>query len=97
MARPNLAEENEIECFLSDNPQWIRENNTIVRELVAANFVAAIGIVNSIALLSEKLDHHPDILIYGYNKIRIITKTHDKDGLTSLDFELARQIDDLVF
>lgn len=70
---------------------------SIVREIGAANFVAAVGIINSIALLAEKLDHHPDILLYGWNKLRITLSTHDVGGLTELDFTLAAQIDGLNF
>ena len=79
------------------NPFWTLEGNTIIRELVAENFVAAVGILNSVAILAEAMDHHPDILVYGWNKLRITASTHDRGGLTKLDFELAKKIDDLNF
>jgi 4a-hydroxytetrahydrobiopterin dehydratase len=65
----------------------------IVREIIAPNFLAAVGLINAIALAAEKLDHHPDILLYGWNKLRISSTTHDRGGLTELDFKLAREID----
>ena len=68
---------------------------TIVRDILAANWIAAIGIVNAIALVAEGMDHHPDVLIYGWNKIRVTSSTHDRGGLTKLDFELAEKIDAL--
>lgn len=97
MSRPKLLSEQEINELLKEVPFWNKENNTIVREIVASNFTAAIGIVNSIAIEAEVLDHHPDILIYGWNKIRITLSTHSEGGLTELDFKLAKKIDNLKF
>ncbi len=97
MPRPELAEQVELEFFLSEYPQWRFENNSLVRELVASNFAMIIGIVNSIAVMSEAMDHHPDLFIYGWNKLRIILSTHDKGGITELDFRLAKRIEDLKF
>ena len=97
MSRPQLLTEEEISLGLKLNPNWISNGTSITRELVASNFAAAVGILNSIAVLAEAMDHHPDILIYGWNKIRIVSSTHDKGGLTMLDFELAKKIDHLNF
>lgn len=95
MTRPPLLSEEEIQSRLADLKYWHRKENTLVREIVADDFVTAIGIVNSVAIIAECLDHHPDILVYGWNKIRITTTTHDKGGLTELDFKLAQKIEDL--
>lgn len=97
MPRPQLATEEEINDALKELHLWNLDDKTITKEIVAPNFAGAIGIVNSIALIAEKNDHHPDILIYGWNKIRITLSTHDKGGLTELDFKLAGQIDELNF
>lgn len=97
MPRPELATASEIELELKDVPEWSLDDKSIVREIVASSFPAAVGIVNSIAILAEKADHHPDILIYGWNKLRITLSTHDKGGLTTLDFKLAKEIDNLNF
>jgi 4a-hydroxytetrahydrobiopterin dehydratase len=97
MARPELLTDIQISDRLTEFSLWNKNENSIIREIAAPNFVAAIGIVNSIAILAEVMDHHPDILIYGWNKIRITLSTHDKGGLTKLDFELANKIDSLNF
>ena len=100
MARPALLTQEFIGHYLKVNPMWRQSEddlNSIVREIGAANFIAAVGIINSIALLAEKLDHHPDILLYGWNKLRVTLSTHDVGGLTELDFKLAVQIDGLNF
>lgn len=95
MARPTPMSEEELGEHLKDIPLWRRDGATIVREVPCSDFAAAIGLVNAIALLAEKADHHPDILVYGWNKVRITLSTHDQGGLTILDIRLAKSIDAL--
>ncbi|MBL7974228.1 MAG: 4a-hydroxytetrahydrobiopterin dehydratase [Candidatus Kapabacteria bacterium] len=100
MPRPELLSERDIAYNLEKLPNWQLVDSTvppsrIVREASAPNFVAAIGAINAIAVLAEAADHHPDILLYGWNKLRITLSTHDRGGLTELDFALATKIDEL--
>lgn len=97
MARPSLLSEAELTEHLQDIPLWRRDGATVVREIQASNFAAAIGLLNAVALLAEAMDHHPDMLIYGWNKVRITLSTHDQGGLTILDVQLAKKIDALSF
>lgn len=87
--------EEELGEHLKDIPLWRRDGATIVREVPCSDFAAAIGLVNAVALLAEKADHHPDILVYGWNKVRITLSTHDQGSLTILDIRLAKSIDAL--
>jgi 4a-hydroxytetrahydrobiopterin dehydratase len=95
MANRELLSEEDIQDFLVQLSNWQRVDNTIVREKVASNFVSIIGLVNAIAIYAEQLDHHPDLLIYGWNKLRITLSTHDKGGLTEKDFELAKKVEEI--
>jgi 4a-hydroxytetrahydrobiopterin dehydratase len=95
MARPSLLDADTIAEHLSDAPLWSMHGSTIQREFPTSNFAAAIGLVNAIAILAEQADHHPDILVYGWNKVRVTLSTHDQGGLTILDFRLAKAIDAL--
>jgi 4a-hydroxytetrahydrobiopterin dehydratase len=52
------------------------------------------GFVNSVALLAERINHHPDIDI-RWNKVMLALSTHSAGGLTELDFRLAKMIDQL--
>ena len=97
MSRPEVLSDDVIAAKLGYHPLWQREGNTILREFTAQNFVGVIGMVNAIAILAEAMDHHPDILIYGWNKMRVTLSTHDRGGLTELDFQLAKKIDDLKY
>ncbi|MGQ9819520.1 MAG: 4a-hydroxytetrahydrobiopterin dehydratase [Candidatus Kapaibacteriales bacterium] len=95
MTSHSLLSKEEINQKLTEVPLWTFKENSLTKELVAPDFISAIGLVNSIAIIAEKLDHHPDILIYGWNKVRIITSTHSVGGLTEMDFLLAKEIDSL--
>ena len=47
-----------------------------MRELSFADFAAAIAFVNRVAELAEAANHHPDILVHGWNKVRLTLSTH---------------------
>ena len=64
----------------------------ISRTFVFRDFVAAMGFVTSVAVASERADHHPDIDI-RWNKVSIALTTHDADALTAKDTDLATEID----
>lgn len=75
---------------------WIYVNNSISKEFVFKDFIGAISFVNSVALEAEKMDHHPDILIYGWNKVKINLSTHSAGGVTEKDFQLAQKIEERI-
>lgn len=74
---------------------WSRTGDKIRRELKFGDFMSAIAFINRIAAHAEELDHHPE-LFNVYDNVHIELTTHDADGLTALDFELARRIDSSV-
>ncbi|HUB74419.1 MAG TPA: 4a-hydroxytetrahydrobiopterin dehydratase [Solirubrobacteraceae bacterium] len=87
--------EQQIQAQLGELDGWRREGETIVRELALADFAAAIAFVDAVAELAEAANHHPDILVHGWNKLRLTLSTHSEGGLTDSDFALAAQIDAL--
>jgi 4a-hydroxytetrahydrobiopterin dehydratase len=89
------SSEEEIARALDRVPGWRREDDSIVRDLQFADFLAAIAFVNRVAEAAQSLDHHPDILIHGWNKVRLSSTTHDAGGLTSRDFALAALIEEI--
>jgi 4a-hydroxytetrahydrobiopterin dehydratase len=86
----------EIEGKIADLQHWRREGSAIVRDLQLADFAAAIALVNRVADVAEAANHHPDILVRGWNKVRLTLSTHSAGGLTDADFALAGQIDDVA-
>ncbi len=75
--------------------EWRREGEEIVRDWKLADFAAAIAWVNRVAEAAEAADHHPDILVHGWNKVQLRVTNHSAGGLTDADFALARTLDAL--
>ena len=78
-------------------PEWKADEarDGIVRKFVFADFVEAFGFMTRVAILAEKADHHPE-WSNVYNRVEILLTTHDADGLSMRDIELARAIDALL-
>jgi 4a-hydroxytetrahydrobiopterin dehydratase len=74
---------------------WTREGDAIVREWKLGDFAEAIAFVNRVADLAERANHHPDVLLHGWNHVRLTLATHSQGGLTDADFKLAGEIDRL--
>ena len=89
-SRKKLTNE-EINEKLKALEGWKYENGLLKTEFATGNFNAGVDLVNKIAGAADELDHHPDIKL-TYPKVEIEMKTHDVDGITEFDFELARQI-----
>jgi 4a-hydroxytetrahydrobiopterin dehydratase len=96
-----VLNDQEIEQRLADS-EWLRERGligagaVIARELKFADFAAAIAFVEEVASAAEAANHHPDILVHGWNKVRLELSTHSEGGLTQADFDLAARIDQLA-
>jgi 4a-hydroxytetrahydrobiopterin dehydratase len=90
-----LLSDQEIDANLASN-EWSREGRAIVREWKFKDFAKAIAFVDRVADVAEAANHHPDILLHGWNKVRLELSTHSEGGLTSADFELAARLDDLA-
>jgi len=74
---------------------WRREGDAIVRERRFADFAAAIAFVERVAEVAEASNHHPDILVHGWNKVRLTLSTHSEGGITAADLALAERLDAL--
>jgi 4a-hydroxytetrahydrobiopterin dehydratase len=91
----DLLTDSEIEDRLAGLDGWRRDGDTIVCERELADFAAAMAWVNAIADEAEAANHHPDILVHGWNKVRLTVTNHSAGGLTQADFDLAATIDAL--
>jgi 4a-hydroxytetrahydrobiopterin dehydratase len=89
-----LLDDEGIESRLAGS-EWKREGEHIVRDWQLKDFGAAIAFVNRVAETAEELNHHPDIIIHGWNKVRLSVTNHSAGGLTEADFELAKRVDAL--
>jgi 4a-hydroxytetrahydrobiopterin dehydratase len=89
-----LLHEDQITIELKKLDGWSRAGNGIRKIHEFEDFVQAIKFVNSVALIAEKSDHHPDIDI-RWNKVVLTLSTHSAGGLTLLDFTVAKAIEQI--
>ncbi len=93
MSREKLAGKARREA-LARIPEWrkVRGRDAIARTFVFGNFNEAFGFMTRVALVAEKLDHHPEWHnVYG--TVAVTLSTHDVGGLTALDVRLALAMD----
>ena len=89
-----LLSESEVQERLAGS-EWREEGSAIVRDLKFKDFAEAMAYVNRVADAAEAANHHPDILVHGWNQVRLTLSTHSEGGLTEGDFGMAERIDQL--
>jgi len=88
MSRPSKLSNDEVETRLEELAGWSLDGDKLHRAFKFSDFVEAFGFMSQIAILAEKMDHHPE-WANVYNRVDVHLTTHDAGGLTELDFELA--------
>jgi 4a-hydroxytetrahydrobiopterin dehydratase len=82
----------EIASQLATVPGWTLVAGKLHREYLHASFVEAFGFMARVALIAERMGHHPE-WFNVYNKVIVDLTTHDAGGISALDFDLARAMD----
>lgn len=79
---------------LMNLPDWemVEGRDAIKKTFTFKNFNQAFGFMTRVALKAEKMDHHPE-WFNVYNRVEVTLSTHDADGLTMRDIELAKFMD----
>lgn len=94
MERKKMTGE-EIERELAPTNGWKLDKDTLFKRLEFANFAESLAFVNKVGEIAEAADHHPDITFgWGYAELR--TTTHDRGGVTDVDFALVEKIDEIA-
>jgi 4a-hydroxytetrahydrobiopterin dehydratase len=88
MAKLSKLTEAEIQSRLSEVPGWTIVDGKLHREFRFKDFVSAFAFMTGVALVSESKNHHPEWRNV-YNRVVMDLTTHDAQGLTARDFELA--------
>jgi 4a-hydroxytetrahydrobiopterin dehydratase len=76
--------------------EWERDGDQIVGEWKFKDFAEAMAFVGRVAEAAEDANHHPDILVHGWNKVRLSLTNHSAGGLTEVDFEMAKRFDEIA-
>jgi len=87
--------ENAVAAQLQSLPGWSLREGKLHRELRFADFVTAFGFMASVALIAERLNHHPE-WFNVYNRVVVDLTTHDVGGISARDFKLAAEIERLA-
>lgn len=93
MGRRDLLDEAAIAAGLA-GLRWQRDGDALVKRVKLATFRDAIAFVGRVADIAEEMDHHPDIDI-RWRTVMLRVSTHSAGGLTQMDLDFARQIDQL--
>ena len=76
--------------------EWREEDGELIRELKFKDFAEAMPFVNTVAEAAEEANHHPDILVHGWNNVRLSLFTHSEGRITDSDRKMAETIDGLL-
>ena len=98
MSRPKVFTAPQLLSQLAALPQWRLHGDgpTLAIERVFAfdSYLATVAFANAVAYLSERIDHHPDLLLQ-YQRCTVRWRTHQPPGITALDIEAAQHVDSL--
>jgi 4a-hydroxytetrahydrobiopterin dehydratase len=84
--------EKDLEGLFSQGWQLTIGRDAITKEYKFKSFARAFGWMSAVAILAEKMDHHPE-WSNVYNRVTVTLTTHSAGGLTELDVALAQKMD----
>jgi 4a-hydroxytetrahydrobiopterin dehydratase len=87
--------DSEIHSRLGSLPDWQFRDGALERKLQFGTFVKAFGFMASVALVAERMNHHPE-WSNVYDTVTIRLTTHDAGGVSEHDFALATEISTLA-
>jgi 4a-hydroxytetrahydrobiopterin dehydratase len=93
--RPKKLTNEEIASQLNAGWSFDEKANAIVKDFTKLSFSNAAEFIGKIAPIANEQDHHPDLLLHEYKKVKVMLSTHDAGGVTMNDFKLAKAIDAL--
>ncbi len=82
-------------ALMAELPEWenVEGRDAIQKTFEFSDFNEAFGFMTRVALLADKIDHHPE-WFNVYNKVEVLLSTHDADGVTERDATMARAMED---
>ncbi|MDB5572327.1 MAG: 4a-hydroxytetrahydrobiopterin dehydratase [Hyphomicrobiales bacterium] len=93
--QPALAPVDVAAALARGLPRWRLDGKAIRRVYRVQGFKSALMLVNAIGHLCEAAWHHPDLAL-SWGRVEVSLWSHDADGVTARDLELARRIEDLA-
>ncbi len=90
-----MLSEAAVRAALEELPGWRLEGGRLVRRYEFADFVASFGWMSSVALVAERMGHHPK-WTQVYRTVDVELWTHDLGGITQSDLDLAGHMNRLA-
>jgi len=87
-----LERNDELLSLLNNDWKIVDNRNAIFKKFKFKSFIQAFSWMTSVAIIAEKMDHHPE-WANVYNTVEVTLTTHSAGGLTKLDLALARKMD----
>ena len=82
----------EIAKRMGQVPGWSLQDGKLVRDFKFKDFKQAVDFINKVAAIAEEENHHPDLNLYNWNRVKLVLFTHKIKGLHQNDFILAAKI-----
>ena len=76
--------------------KWTETESKLMKTIKCQDFNHALAVLNKIAVAAESMNHHPDMKIYSYRFLSIEIYTHDTNSITQKDYDLSKQIDEIL-
>ena len=92
MSASDLLTEDEIAELIGAHPQWRRDGDVLRRSYVFTDFRTAFAFMTHVALIAERLFHHPE-WSNVYNKVELAITSHDVGGLSARDRDFVERVD----
>lgn len=83
----------QVTARLATLPGWSVSEGLLTKTYKVRSFAHGVLFIGTIGQLAEAANHHPDLLVHGWNRLRITLSTHSAGGLTAADLALAERID----
>lgn len=87
-----LLTRDQIEQQLKPYPGWAVASGKLVKTYRFTDFKEALAFIHRVGEVAEEVEHHPDLHLTDYNRVRLETVTHDEGGITERDFLLLEKL-----
>ncbi len=95
MAKPIRLTKEQIQLRLQRLKNWSFVKGKLYAEFKFPDFIEAFGFMTKIAIIAQSMNHHPE-WFNVYNKVQVHLTTHEVEGISDRDFDLAQRINKLV-
>jgi len=87
--------EERIHVCLKELNGWEYVNGSIKKNFKTRNYPSTMGFVSAIGGICQKRNHHPDYVVMKYKEVEVSFSTHSVGGITQLDIDTAKELEEI--